>query len=482
MNESSSKPRFWRFQFSLRSFLVGSTLASLGIWWAASWYRQPGHNEIRLTGGLSVWEERHIEKADERGRVWTIARGRFSITDEHGRVWCRGRLDDEGLAIGRWTWFHASGAPALTGQCAKGNRVGRWTAWNEQGDQTLEVEHGTSRETSSKQPLVIGVGNAGFLVGNPSRWNAKSTIIIPRRSGPATLWHAGGRPSESGSYANDCREGAWTFWNERGQETADGSYRQGLRHGPWTYFDPSGRTPRTVHFINGAEVPDLPEKIAALAKQLDSTDWEARADAIEALGRFGIEALPALTRALAHRDGDVVARALRSLATISPDASGAVDDVRRLADGKNVEALLALFALDEVARRETLGKLLALADLDDDEACRDLHMRIAQLGEPVLAPLAKTLDSDNASQRLAALDVLACMIWPSTTHDWQFPHRPDYRDELLKIFQQAEHNPDPVISAAAKKVLEYLKTWGPNPPWRKPGTPFLTGSIIPVVG
>lgn len=488
MQNSNKSRRGWRFQFSLRTFLIGSTLASLGIWWGVSWYKRPGPDEIKLPGGMSIWVEKQVEKPSPWGQAVLVGAGAYAVTDDHGRVWCRGRFDD-GEAVGRWTWFHADGGVALTGPCDKSFRTGKWVARNERGGKTLEVEHDAVDDEIQNSWAGSGGGLTGLSMRAPQ---SKNPRIYSNRSGPAVERHADGRPSAAGPYASDSREGKWTFWNKDGKKTAEGTYRRGRRHGRWTTFDRSGES-RAAYYVQGLEVPDLPEQVSALSKQLDSTDWRVCADAIESLATIGGEAVPAIRKALAHSDSEIVIKALRALAQLGPEASEAAEEVRQIAEsaGKSlptkVEALLALFVLDEAARAETLGKLLKMADLADDEACRVLHLRIAELGSPALSPLAKALDSPDAEFRLAALDVLVCMIWPSNSFGWPYPVLgQDYRAELKTIFEKAEGHADAAISQGAKEALRVLNTppgWGQQL-WlgRQRRQAPICWSLIPVVG
>ena len=63
--------------------------------------------------------------------------------------------------------------------------------------------------------------------------------------GPATKFHAGGRPAESGLLDRGTRSGPWTTWHVNGKLASHGPYAAGRPIGVWSSWYPSG-SPRDV--------------------------------------------------------------------------------------------------------------------------------------------------------------------------------------------------------------------------------------------
>ena len=457
MSTTSKPPRRRRWlTFSLRTFLIVSTLASLGIWGFVSWYWQPERNEVILPGGL-VWREATKEAPPLNGQTNYVAHGPFTLFDRHGRTLATGR-NAEGVPAGRWAHYHPIGGEALSGQCNEGLATGAWTAWDERGRRRLETTFESWDETLDTFPPP-----------------GSKTIVVSCRSGPFRQWWPNGRLRVEGTIQADAREGTWTYWDEGGRKTSEGKYHRGSRRGEWTMYDAPGDKPRLAWYVNGCEIRDPGELVLRLAKQLDSTDREAQFEAVEALGQLGGSAVPHLAKTLTAEDAPLSLWALRALVAIGAEAKPAIPAIEKLrasADRElRRETLVALFLLDEAKSASLFRELLQESDLTDIPDTRAWHRRLAEFGTTALPAIEQALNDSEAGMRLRALHVLSCMIAPNSL-GWYEGNDTSARDAVWRVLEKTANDRDAGIGRAAKQILE----WSKGVPWVFPG------SMIPVVG
>lgn len=446
------RPRRWRFQFSLRTFLIVTVVVGgVASWFASTWWRE----ETKLPGGMVLREHlRELTGYAQGGK--TVPHGRFEALDKHGRTRATGWYD-RGRPVGRWTIYHENGRQALAGRTADGERVGKWSAWNERGRRVLELSHTAKPPSTDQREAADTVEHDRQLRYVSDLYISKPEALrFSERSGPSRQWHASGKPKTGGPFAHDAREGQWTFWDEQGRKMTEGNYRAGVRHGVWTTYD-DPEAPVQTWYLGGHAMPDIDEVEARLARESQSDDRRTRLDAILALSALGERGVPALQESLKSPDADTVRGALRSLARLGPDAKAALAELRRLAEGVEArlrfESLLALFAVDESSQAETFEQLLAQLDLDDSGTFAETGRRLAEFVPNHLSKLSAAMQSSDRDQRLRALAVAALAIEASSPPLWPGPHSPWIRD-LIGQLETATNHADPETSDTAKEVLE----------------------------
>lgn len=434
-SNAPKRPRRRWLTFSLRTFLVGSTLASLALWGLASriW---PERIEETLPGGL-IWRTRTKEPPEPRTEP--IPYGEFTLLDRHGRPLASGKHTD-GRASGRWLHYHANGRTAMSGEAADLASKQTWAAWDERGVKFLE-------SNMEQGKIVIHGRNLSW----PNDWHSAL------RGGSFSQWWPNGRLKAKGEFRKNLREGAWTFWDESGRKTAAGEYRRGLREGEWQILEPESPERKTVWYVKGRAIPDRDEQVTRLAAELKSAERDARFEIVEALGKLGAPAAPILADELTEDDIPLSLWILRALAALGSEAQAALPAITRLTSSTDQtlrrEALVVCFLLDDESRVNLFRDLLLESDLADAAAARSWHLRLAALGRPTLSALAAALDDPERQVRLRALDVMLQMIYPSRTMGW-YQHHEHLYEEVVPLLDKAEQDVDPEISRAAKEVRD----------------------------
>jgi antitoxin component YwqK of YwqJK toxin-antitoxin module len=289
MSETSAQPkprrrRRW-LQFSLRSMLLLTTLASVCMWW----YLRPGPLERLLPDGMKLRVPVVvIENEKTKGNV-SKNHGPLVVLDRHGRTLAKGYYDNDQPA-GYWTYYHLDGRKALAGPCVEGCRTGAWTAWDESGRKRAEVEHGEPGHAFMGEWLGKSVGMGGEM------------SKVAAREGPARQWWDNGQSRTEGNFQQDQGHGPWVFWNRDGMKVAAGQLRHGVRHGKWTITNEKSSQSREVQYVHGRETPKIESLLAELEVQLQSDQWHVRHDAVTALGLLGSDGVPLLAKTLKAND------------------------------------------------------------------------------------------------------------------------------------------------------------------------------------
>lgn len=137
-------------------------------------------------------------------------------TFDDGSPRAEGFLNDR-KPIGRWRYWHETGALAAQGDYKYGARKhGKWTTWNEHGIR-----------------LSTGTWDAGERVGS---WS---------------FWYPNGRPSLKGPYRLGQRHGFWHHWHPTGAKAAEGNYIRDQRSGMWKQWDIAGEPLSDIQYRAG---------------------------------------------------------------------------------------------------------------------------------------------------------------------------------------------------------------------------------------
>jgi HEAT repeat protein len=150
--------------------------------------------------------------------------------------------------------------------------------------------------------------------------------------------------------------------------------------------------------------------VAALVKQLKSSDPETRRDAAKGLGEAGPDAKPAITAlADALKDKDLFVRrfAAEALGKIGPDAKSAVKPLTEaLGDPKKEVAQAAATALGQIGAVEPLAALVANAKKDTSARRKAIEALGQMKADAKAAVPALTTALKDKDLRVEAADAL----------------------------------------------------------------------------
>ena len=167
-----------------------------------------------------------------------------------------GAKEEAGLAVG--------GDSAIGGPGGMlGSRVGRWTAWYEDGVKKWEGDYLHSLRGGLRTGLWVywhpngvvaatGLYDHDYLDGV---WffTAKSGKEVARcdfskGSGRYVENHVGGGKKMEGQFDRNMPNGTWTLWWPNGQKQAEGTCRSGSEDGLWTFWTDRGEFSRETLF------------------------------------------------------------------------------------------------------------------------------------------------------------------------------------------------------------------------------------------
>jgi hypothetical protein len=450
--------RWFRFlyQFSLRTMLIGMTLAAVACWW----FLQPGVQEEELAGRYlklrrqvrvlaPVSDSASTDVANTFTDLEALANvsvGSWQLRDDNTDLLVDGRYHND-LPQGKWTLWYPSGRKAAEGEAFRGAKSGLWRVWDEYGTLRSEVTYRAVAPKSpfrqprpamtpwtgfgSMGPMMIG-GPLGQLGGGgqflPSNFQSSPQPFIAERHGPCRVWYASGKLQYEGNYADDRRDGAWKFYDEQGNVTEAGQYQADLREGEWTIAPFLAGTkpgsgsaaststeaapgasllPAKVKYVAGRTQDDHDALLARLRADLASNSVRRQVAAAARLEELGQHALPILHEQLQSGSTEAKILALRILTeheALSPSMYPQIDplisdDDPRLA----LRATLAIYLLSPTRRNELHPRLLELVETS---ANRDQKLDV----------LAKMCDA-NPDQRLATFMRLVEILAEGTITD-----------------------------------------------------------------
>ncbi len=500
----AAKPRrrWFRFlyQFSLRTMLIGMTLAAVACWW----FLQPSVQEEELAGRYLKLRRQirvtRVESKDTGGETIPaelVSVGSWQLRDDQTDVLVDGRYHND-LPQGKWTLWYPSGRKAAEGEAFRGAKSGLWQTWDEHGTLRSEVTYRAVAPKSqfsgglgSPRPFVTSpipiVGSIGSPIGQmpPPRMMTSMLQMPPaspvaERHGPCRVWYASGKLQYEGSYADDRRDGAWKFYDEQGNVVEAGEYKEDLREGEWTILASgvrehpddialsetpdhppadASRSPVRVTYVAGRTQTDHDALLARLRADLASNSVRRQVAAAARLEELGQHALPILHEQLQSGNTEAKILALRLLTghealtpAMYPQIEPLVrDDDPRLA----LRAMLAVYLLSPERRSQIHRRLLELVEATDN---RDLKFDI----------LAKMCDA-NPDQRLATfmrlIEILAedTAIEPGMfnfylTPDW---HRlTNLKSDPVPLLAQSFVHSDPRVRLVILLLLEQLVETG----------------------
>lgn len=446
-----TNPRWYKLQ-SLRRLLQFRLETMLAVMFvvalAVNIYRVYYHDRPELT--KRRLSDRFIigyEVDEQEGGDATID-GQFIASDEHGRVFCRGTLD-QGEPVGRWTFYYPTGRKSLSGRCRNGARCDVWTAWYANGRKRSRVEHGEPTESFSGKTFT-----ENFL---------GDTKIVATRDGRAQAWWPNGERKSDGQFKEDRRDGEWTFWDRDGVKIAEGKYVNGRRHGLWSVRDEKVGRLREVFFANGERIDDVASLISKLEKQIETAKIPSIDRHFEALGKLGRASVPALLRILRTGDRLQCIRALEQLAAIGPGAIDALNQIRQFTKGEDshlrASALAAIYAINPAKQNSTFRQLNFEARSLRGNSQIQVISVMASLGPSVLPHVEQLLKSNDAKNQLVALNVLNTMI-VAGRYDELAKSESGFHNQFLKLLQTTTNkHPNEQTANLARFVLENLENW-----------------------
>jgi hypothetical protein len=460
----TTKPRrrWFRFlyQFSLRTMLIGMTLAAVACWW----FLQPPVQEEEFAGRyLKLRRQVRATRLGD-GSTTTDAGGwvpvsettftsvgTWQLRDDYEDLLADGRYLND-LPHGKWTLWYPSGRKAAEGEAFRGAKSGLWRVWDEHGTLRSEV---TYRAAAPKQlyrqprPAMApwtGFGSMGpMMIGGPiGQMPPMRPLVSPpggfmpilplpenhvaERHGPCRVWYASGKLQYEGHYADDRRDGTWKLYDEQGNVTEKGEYKADLRDGEWTILASgvrklpddiasrvtpdhppadASRSPSKVVYVAGRTQAEHNALLDRLRADLASGIVRRQVAAAARLEELGQHALPILHEQLQSGSTEAKILALRILTEhealsreMVPQIAPLIgDDDPRLA----TRAMLAIYLLAPERRGQLHRRLIELALASSN---RDLK----------LAVLAHMCDA-NPNQRQATFMKLVEILAEDTANE-----------------------------------------------------------------
>lgn len=389
-------------RFGLRTLFLLTTACAVAAWyWLA-----PRPPEKLLPGGFRIRASvRMVDLRDGFGGYTAKEQfhGKCNILDPRGNTVAAGQFDD-GVAVGRWTFFHPNGRRASSGDCAKSGRIGTWMSWDERGSLINTIVY-------KEVEQLDGYG-----------WGPPPPISV--RQGPFQGWWPNGRLRVEGTFEHDKRQGLWVFFGEQGPKLAQGDYYLDQRNGTWQFWNSAG-TPESKFYFRGQFHPEgLEAALKSTAHQLlrSATDQDVGGicDAMVALGEV---AAPTLQETLQSASPATASTLLQSLGSIEPAAAWAIRLVRTCEDSSDdsiaIIALCARYRLDESRRTDTVdrivNRLITIEHSNDDERAQQLSYRInevARCGKAIPPELSRVLDDPDRDRRHMAFRLT--LLWKNT--------------------------------------------------------------------
>lgn len=154
------------------------------------------------------------------------------------------------------------------GAYEEGQKVGRWTWWDREGNKVREgefvagVEHGPWLEWRGGKKTSEGRYDNGKQVGDWVRWydstghkQSLTSFTDGVANGLSSRWHDNGHLAEEGRLEAGKRVGRWVSLNREGGKIWEGHYTADKQEGVWTWWRPDGSVERSATFKDGVEVP-----------------------------------------------------------------------------------------------------------------------------------------------------------------------------------------------------------------------------------
>ena len=491
--------RWFRFlyQFSLRTMLVGMTLAAVACWW----FLQPPTQEeelagqylklrrqVRVSGGPdSLATDVATGNVSQERTITSV--GKWRLFNENDDLLVNGRYEND-LPQGKWTLWHANGRKAAEGDVFRGGRTGVWRVWDERGTLRSEVTYRAVAPTppgwrwsprprppfvTSPIPVVGMIGPVGQLAWGwgPSAAALRAQALAARRydsqrHGPCRVWYASGQLQFEGQYADDRRDGVWIYYDEQGKMIEKGPYKADLREGDWMThrrphapreaFVSRSETPTMVTYVAGRTQAEHDALLARLAAELATGSVRRQVAAAKALEQLGTAGVPVLVQALTHDSPAAQTLALRTLmrmGAISTEMLPQIEPLTSHSDSRlALRATLAVYVLSPGRRSELYPRLMTQVD---QAAGEDIKIEVLQA----------ICECDPDRQMLAFL-ALAEMLTKRSSPIMQNPYLPieweqirDLRTDPVPLLAAAFGHSDRDVRLYVLRVLELIVESGP---------------------
>lgn len=402
----------WVTQFSLRTLLVGTTLAAVACWW---WLRPESGTEEFAGGKLKLWRQTRTRQVDtvsvpSPGGISgapgpnavigselavIVMDGAWRLSDENGDLLVSGRYVQD-VPQGKWTTWHINGRKAAEGRVNQGVRTGVWRTWHENGKLASEVTYRDrlipgemvgrrARRQQHWYPLnaeppslgPVGPGAPLFQVGggfDAGSWRGSGDFYAnmhPRswtqpgyqsqRHGPVRVWYASGQLRFEGQYADDLRDGLWTYYDEQGTVVERGRYANDLREGEWQAMTSGGAA--TVRYFSGRTAAEQEAIMTSIRDGLASNVLRVQLASFDRAEQFGPAGAALLIEAFDARRSDnwklLALRRLTRMKAVTPRLLPAIEPLVEHPEPRLANlAKLAVYQADP-ERRHALFSVLA---------------------------------------------------------------------------------------------------------------------------
>lgn len=195
-----------------------------------------------------------------------LMHGEWKISDARGRTIVSIHYQ-YGQRDGRATWWNPQGQKTQQVEYRAGLMEGDFVKWDVRGEEIFRRGFQGSREIlidstthpNGRRRSAVTVLSAPLRPdGKDDWWTANRALYRPEgreeRQGMALQWFANGQVRRQGDFDDDQPVGTHSWWYENGQIASRGDYRRGAQHGPWTWWHLNGQVQAEGVFDDGQPI------------------------------------------------------------------------------------------------------------------------------------------------------------------------------------------------------------------------------------
>ncbi len=190
--------------------------------------------------------------------------GEWTLKYPNGQLYAKVTYNDRGNEVGHWVAWHDNGTKLKEGDYLNGQKTGRWISWRSNETKRSEGDYLNGQETGRwtawwRNGTKQSEGN--YINGHETgRWiywcddenkESEGNYLNGQQTGRWTYWHDNETKYSEGDYLNGQETGRWTAWYDDGNKEEEGDYLNGQKTGLWTFWHHNRNKKEEGDYLNG---------------------------------------------------------------------------------------------------------------------------------------------------------------------------------------------------------------------------------------